>query len=284
MSEFKGRVRDILHTEVVRESSLSGGCVGDVRLLTLDDGRKLVAKIGSGTAPGLALEGFMLEFLSKNSRLPVPAVLFADDHLLLMDFISGGETMTAAAEEDAAHHIAALHDISAATFGFSRDTLIGGLLQQNTRESSWLTFFRDHRLMYMGRQARDAGRLPAETLRRLETLCSQLDKWLAEPAAPSLLHGDLWTGNILVGRATISGFVDPAIYYGDPEIELAFTTLFGTFSEPFFRRYADLRGLTPGFFEERCDIYNLYPLLVHARLFGGSYVSSIERTLQRFGV
>ncbi len=79
------------------------------------------------------------------------------------------------------------------------------------------------------------------------------------------------------------GFVDPAIYYAHPEIELAFTTLFGTFERPFFDRYHELRPIAPGFFEERRDIYNLYPLLVHVRLFGGSYVSSVERTLRQFG-
>tara|TARA_R110000868_G_scaffold170440_5_gene405711 strand:- start:707 stop:1561 length:855 start_codon:yes stop_codon:yes gene_type:complete len=283
MTDLHNRVRKILHTDVVLESHLSGGCVSDVRRLTLSDGRDVVAKVGAGATPGLALEGFMLEFLSRNSRLPVPNVLFSDDHLLLMNFISGDESMTTAAEEDAAQHVATLHDITTSTFGFSCDTIIGGLHQPNTLENSWLTFFRDHRLVYMAQQAHDARRLPANILRRLENLCGHLEKWLSEPTAPSLLHGDLWTGNILIGRSKISGFVDPAIYYGDPEIELAFTTLFGTFREPFFRRYADLRGLSPGFFEERCDIYNLYPLLVHARLFGGTYVQSVDRTLKRFG-
>ena len=81
----------------------------------------------------------------------------------------------------------------------------------------------------------------------------------------------------------IAGFVDPAIYYADAEIGLAFSTLFSTFSDAFFARYGEIRPMRPGFFEERRDIYNLYPLLVHARLFGGHYASSGERTLKRFG-
>ena len=94
----------------------------------------------------------------------------------------------------------------------------------------------------------------------------------------------MWTGNILCRGDRIAGFVDPAVYYGDAEIELAFSTLFGTFGQPFFRRYQELRPLEPGFFEQRRDLYNLYPLLVHVRLFGGSYVDSVDRTLSRFGV
>jgi len=81
----------------------------------------------------------------------------------------------------------------------------------------------------------------------------------------------------------LPGFVDPAIYYADAEVELAFATLFSTFTDPFFRRYAELRPIRPGFREARRDIYNLYPLLVHVRLFGGDYVRSVDRTLARFG-
>ena len=283
MNDLHTRVQEILHTDVVRTSYLSGGCIGDVHRLALKDGRDIVAKIGTGGAPGLALEGFMLEYLGKNSKFPVPHVLFADDHLLLMSFIPGGEAIGAMAEEDAACHVAALHDVTAPEFGFSGDTLIGGLLQPNPFEKSWLNFFRDHRLMYIGRQANDAKRLPTVVLHRLESMCAHLDKWIEEPAAASLLHGDMWTGNVLVNSGKISGFLDPAIYYGDAEIELAFTTLFGTFGEIFFRRYGELRSLALGFLEERRDIYNLYPLLVHVRLFGESYVQSVDGILRRVG-
>ena len=126
-------------------------------------------------------------------------------------------------------------------------------------------------------------RIMAAFLSRLERFGGQLDRWLAEPDQPALIHGDVWTTNVLARDGRIVAFIDPAIYFADPEIELAFTTLFGTFGEPFFKRYAELRPLRPGFLEERRDIYNLYPLLVHVRLFGGSYVHSVDSTLRRFG-
>jgi len=118
---------------------------------------------------------------------------------------------------------------------------------------------------------------------RLEKLAGRLGDWIDASAAPSLIHGDMWTGNVLCNHGRISGFVDPAIYYADAEIELAFSTMFGTFGDAFFGRYGEHRPLRPGFFEERVDLYNLYPLLVHVRLFGGSYVGSVDRTLARFG-
>ena len=265
-----------------RFSAMSGGCIGDVYRVGLEDGRTLVAKVGDADS-GLAIEGAMLRYLAENSRLPVPEVHFADERLLLMSHLETSGGITAESQIHAAELVADLHGRSAPSFGFDSATLIGGLHQPNPWTDRWLDFFRDQRLLYMGRTATAAGRLPARLMLRLETFAGRLDRWIGEPAAPSLLHGDLWTGNVLCHRGRIAGFVDPAIYYGDGEIELAFSTLFGTFGPPFFKRYNELRPLRPGFFEERRDIYNLYPLLVHVRLFGGSYVASVERTLQQFG-
>lgn len=98
-----------------------------------------------------------------------------------------------------------------------------------------------------------------------------------------MLHGDLWSGNILARRGRIVATLDPAIYYGHPEVELAFTTLFGTFGEPFFAAYAELAPIAPGFHELRRDLYNLYPLLVHVTLFGAGYLAPVERVLDRLG-
>ncbi len=198
-------------------------------------------------------------------------------------WLRGDSRFSTAAQAHAADLLAALHAITAPAFGLERDTLIGGLHQPNPWTDSWLTFFRERRLLYMGREGVRSGRLPADVLARLEKFCGQLERWLAEPERPSLLHGDVWTTNVLAVGERITGFVDPAIYYGHPEIELAFTTLFGTFDRAFFARYQELRPIPPGFFEERRDIYNLYPLLVHVRLFGGSYVQSVVNSLRRFG-
>ena len=175
------------------------------------------------------------------------------------------------------------HGVEAEAFGFERATVIGGLHQPNPSTKSWVKFFRDHRLLYMARQALDAGRLPAALMGRLETLAGRLGGWLTETARPSLIHGAMWTGNVLCNAGRLSGIVDPALYDADAEIELAFSTLFGTFGDAFFGRYGEHRPIKPGFFEERLDLYNLYPLLVHVRLFGGSYVGSVERTLTKFG-
>jgi fructosamine-3-kinase len=301
-------ISEVLQQPVTAVDSLSGGCIAEVYRVRLADGTAVVAKYDAQAAAQqtaaqpaaaqqaaaqqaaaqpaaaqLALEGYMLRYLAEHSRLPLPAVIHSDDRLLILEFLPGGNSFAAAAQTHAAELLADLHNITAVHFGLERDTLIGGLPQPNPWTASWLAFFRDQRLVYMSRAALQAGRLPAAVAHRVETFAGHLDRWLSEPAQPSLIHGDAWTGNILARDGRITGFIDPAIYYADAEIELAFTTLFGTFSTPFFKRYQEIRPIAPGFMEERRDIYNLYPLLVHVRLFGGGYVHSVEQTLRRFG-
>lgn len=280
-ADARRRIEAATGKTVARVSPLGGGCIGDVFKIDLAGGDKLVAKI-TDAGGKLALEGFMLEVLKK-AGLPVPDVIRADDDLLLMSWTDGGDAIDADAQVHAADLLAALHGHSQADFGFERATLIGGLDQPNPRTASWREFFRDHRLLYMTGEADRVGNLPARAMARIETLAARLDRWIEEPSAPSLIHGDMWGGNVLAKNGRIAGFVDPAIYYADAEIELAFSTLFSTFGDSFFRRYAEHRPIRPGFFEERRDLLNLYPLLVHARLFGGSYVQSVERTLAKFG-
>jgi fructosamine-3-kinase len=137
--------------------------------------------------------------------------------------------------------------------------------------------------MYMAREANRVGSLPEEDLRGVERLAERLDEYLEEPESASLIHGDVWGGNVIAGETGISGFLDPAIYHADPEIELAFITLFGTFGEAFFERYGEIRPIREGFFEVRRDLYNLYPLLTHVRLFDGKYLDATQSILIRFG-
>lgn len=262
---------------------LSGGCVSEVRRIELDDGQSVVAKIGESGST-LPLEAFMLAYLRKHTHLPVPEVLSCEEHLLLISYVETSGGITADAEAHAGELLSELHAISAPAFGFERDTLIGPLPQPNPQTDRWLDFFREQRLLAMARAALDADRLPAKTMARIEALTGRLDRWLEEPDAPSLIHGDMWTGNVLCRDGRIAAFVDPAIYFADAEIELAFATLFGTFGRPFFESYQRRRPLRPEFHEVRRDLYNLYPLLVHVRLFGGSYLSAVHRTLERFGV
>jgi fructosamine-3-kinase len=263
---------------------MGGGCIGEVYRVELADGTALVAKVDREGASHLDREAYMLRYLREKSELPVPEVYHGSETLLLMEFVEGSSSFSEGAEHHAAELLAALHGITDDSYGHERDTLIGSLNQPNPQTGSWIEFFRDQRLLYLANVAHDAGRLPSEDLARIERLAGKLEDYLEEPEQPSLIHGDVWSANVLAKGDRISAFLDPAIYHADAEIELAFISLFNSFGEPFLERYAEIRPIRPGFFEVRSDLYNLYPLLVHVFFFGGGYLGSVRSTLSRFGL
>ena len=263
---------------------MGGGCIGEVYRVDLEDGTPLVAKVDRSGEAHLGREAYMLRYLRERSELPVPEVYHGSETLLLMEFVEGSSRFSHGAERHAGELLAALHGIGADAYGHERDTLIGNLHQPNPPMESWPAFFRDHRLLYIARMARDAGRLPDEDLKRVEHLSERLEDLIEEPNPPGLVHGDVWRANVLAKGDRITALLDPALYYADPEIELAFISLFDSFGDVFLRRYAEIRPIDPAFFETRRDLYNLYPLLVHVYYFGGGYLDSVRSSLDRFGV
>ncbi len=282
---------EALGAEIADQRPLGGGCVSPVYRLRLEDGRDLVAKLspepgvhtpGNGLAV-LELEASMLATLAQGGW-PTPEVLVSSPDCLVLDFVAHDGRCGSDGEEAAGELLARLHGQRQPCFGMPRDTMIAGLHQANPRSEHWIPFFAEHRLVAMAREAEAAGELEAVDRRRVELLAEGLDRWLLEPEHPSLLHGDLWGGNILFHNRDVAAVIDPACYWGHAEVELAFTTLFATFGAAFFNAYQRTRPIPDGFFEERRDLYNLYPLLVHTRLFGGHYRDSVRRLLSRYGV
>jgi fructosamine-3-kinase len=277
-------VESHLGERLVSSRPLGGGCIGEVYKVELGDGTPLVAKVDVEAEAHLDREAYMLRYLRENSGLPVPEVFYGSETLLLMEFIEGTSRFSEGAERHAAELLAGLHSITASEYGHERTTLIGSLDQPNPPTGSWVDFFRDHRLIYMADVAHRSGRLSAEDRKRIDSLAGELDKYIEEPNPPSLIHGDAWSANVLAKGERITAFLDPAIYFADPEMELAFISLFDSFGEPFFERYAEIRGIRSGFFETRRDLYNLYSLLVHVYFFGGGYAGMVRRVLDRFSV
>ena len=262
---------------------LGGGCIGEVYRVDLADGTPLVAKVDREGESHLDREAYMLRYLRQNTELPVPEVFHGSKTLLLMEFVEGTSSFSEGAERHAADLVAELHGIGAEAYGHERDTLIGSLDQPNPWTPNWVAFFRDRRLLYAANVAHRADRLPTEDRHRIEKLAERLEDIIGEPNPPALIHGDVWSGNVLARNDRITAFLDPAIYHADPEIELAFISLFNSFGETFIEHYAQIRPIEKGFFETRRDLYSLYPLLVHTYYFGGGYLASVRRVLSRFG-
>jgi fructosamine-3-kinase len=275
----------LLGRRVRRTRPLGGGCLFDVRAVELEDGTRVVVKRGEGGVPGqLDLEARMLGDL-RAAGVAVPEVLAVDDDRLVLAFVEhDGGGLDAAGRAELVDQLAALHDRPQGDFGYDYDTVIGSLPQPNPRAARWCVFYGEHRLLAPAAAARGEGVLDAGVHRRLEALAARLEDFLDEPPHPSLLHGDLWAGNVLALGGRPVAWIDPAVYSGHPEVELAFALLFGPLDDRAVARYAERRPLAPGFRPARCAIYQLYPLLTHLRLFGRGYLRPIAERLDALGL
>lgn len=175
------------------------------------------------------------------------------------------------------NQLAALHHITSAQAGLDHSNYIGSLPQYNTMQPSWTDFFITQRLDPQLKLMENPDR---SLVRQFETLYNKLPCLLVEEKH-ALLHGDLWSGNLLVNERGEPCLIDPAVYYGNREMELAFTQLFGGFDQAFYSGYQERYPLQPGF-PDRAQLYNLYPLLVHANLFGGGYLAQVKSILRKF--
>jgi fructosamine-3-kinase len=280
--KLKARVEDMTGRPVVDMRPFATGNNAALYLVDLAGNERLMAKVAMRPDARLQLEAWMLNYLGEKTQLPVPQVVDSAADVMLMEYIPHGAVIDPEAQEDAAQHLARLHQVRSAVYGFERTTQIGPLEQVNEPAKDWLSFFRDRRLMPMAWLAHQEGRIDGALLAAIEKLAGRLDLFITEPGPACLIHGDVWAGNVLTSGSKVAAFIDPALYYADAEMELAFVSLFGNFSDRFFHAYFEMSPIRPGFFEVRRHLYNLYPLLVHARIFGPPYAETIAETLKRF--
>lgn len=252
-----------LGARVVTQRALSGGDLSEVSLLTLSDGRKVVLK----RARGAEAEATMIDAI-RDAGCAAPEVIHAAPGLIAMTPLADGGPRTDRAWAEAGQHVARLHSARGARFGWPVDHAFGAVPIPNTATAGWPAFWAERRLLAWP----DA--LPRDLVRRLEELARHLQDILPE-SPKGLLHGDLWSGNLLFGPEGFSGLIDPATSYGDPEVDLAMLTLFGHPPGAFFDAYGPL---APGW-RDRRPIYQLWPALVHLRLFGAGYRPMVERLL-----
>ncbi len=171
-----------------------------------------------------------------------------------------------------------LHMYNNLTYGFINDNYIGANLQKNPPKISWIDFFVEARLQAQLDMARRLENLDREGFRIIEKIISRLNRLLVEPNGPSILHGDLWSGNIFISQKEEPVLIDPASYIGHSEVDLAMTELFGKLPKQFYDAYNEIHPIDKGY-QKRKDIYNLYHLLNHLNLFGKQYLSQIYALL-----
>lgn len=265
-------------------TSVGGGSINDAYRLETNEGRFFVKVNSADRFPSMfEAEAEALKRLSATATVRVPNVIAVgedhDDTYLLLEHIDGG-SKTGHFWREFGRSLARLHAHTQARFGLGRDNYIGSLSQKNAQHATWPEFFIRCRLEPQVAMARDAGRIGMGDVLRFERLYTGLPS-LFPDEPPALLHGDLWSGNFLCGPKNDPVLIDPAVYYGHREMDIAMTRLFGGFEQGFYSAYTDERALENGW-EERVELCNLYPLLVHVNLFGGGYVAQMQAALKRF--
>jgi protein-ribulosamine 3-kinase len=268
---------------------VGGGSINDAWRLETDAGRFFLKTNSADRYPSMfEAEADGLRRLREAGPLHVPEVIAHgevrntadhDDSFLLLEWIEGGIKGPSFWAEFG-KGLAQLHRHTQERFGLERDNYIGSLVQRNTPERDWPSFFIHQRLEPQLKMARDRKRVEAGMAFRFERLFHQMDG-LFPNEPPALLHGDLWSGNFLCDHMGRPVLIDPAVYYGHREVDLAMTRLFGGFDAEFYTAYMNEHPMQEGW-EERVDVCNLYPLLVHVNLFGGGYVLQAEAVLKRF--
>ncbi len=260
--------------------NVSGGCISHAASLLTNKGSFFI-KWGQAKSMYLA-ESAGLKLLEGKSDLKIPQVVDVDAAnsiaYILMEMISDG-AKTDLFWDNLGRGLAQLHRHSETMHGLDQDNFIGALAQENKYKTSWPDFFIENRLEVQLKLATEKQLIEIPFAQKFRKIYKRLREMLPEDK-PALLHGDLWSGNILPTEDGAASLIDPAVYYGSREIEIAFTHLFGGFDQRFYRAYEESYPLESGF-SERIPVYNLYPLLVHANMFGAGYLSSVEEVVNR---
>jgi fructosamine-3-kinase len=269
MTAFARRVAEITGAEEGRLERLAGGDLSEVLLLRRPDGRCTVAKSG----PAASTEAAMLRLLT-GSGVPAPSVEGEHGTVLLLEHVPNDGVFSPLAWSSIGHAARDLHAQVGDLYGWPVDYGLGTVDLDNRQTQDWPSFWSEHRLVATSRT------LDRPWRERVAAVADRMPELLPKTPPASLLHGDLWSGNILVKAGKLAALIDPACYYGHAEVDLAMLTLFDTPPEEFWSAY----GALEAGWEERRSVYQLFPALVHLRLFGPSYGGMVDRLLSRLGV
>jgi protein-ribulosamine 3-kinase len=268
--------------------SVHGGDIHAAWRVEADDGRLVFVKTNERPLPAIfdkearGLDALRAACEADGGLLRVPRALGSGEHFLALEWIDERGAGHGDPGRRLGEGLAALHRHGSDSYGWHEDNWIGSLPQPNDRmpaQRGCGAFYAARRLQAQSEQG--AGRLGSSLRGRIDRFCARIDDFLPLPdERPALLHGDLWGGNWTVGVGGVPWIYDPAVHHGCREAELAFTRLFGGFPRSFYAAYEASFPLSPGF-AGRVDLWNLYPLLVHANLFGGGYAGQVDSILRR---
>ena len=262
-------------------TAVSGGCIAENFCLTTTKGEQLFLKTVNGSPPAIfQAEADGLDAMRLATNMQIPKVFAVDNDWLLLEYIHPGQPAPDFWLR-LAEGLAQMHRHIAPQFGFPQNNFCGTTPQINPWCADGYSFFGQQRLRYQGELARQQGLLGEGDVNRLEQIIERLPDWIPEQPA-SLIHGDLWSGNIHCNQQGQPVLVDPACHYGWREADIAMTQLFGALPQPFYEHYHRCFPMSEGW-QQRLPLYNLYHLLNHLNLFGTAYLTSVQAIIARCG-
>jgi fructosamine-3-kinase len=263
---------------------VGGGDINQAFRAVLADGSEAFVKTRADAAPGeYAAEAAGLAWLGQPGALRTPRILAVDDGYLALEWLAAGR-LNGAGVEELGRGLAETHEAGAPVFGAEGACAVAGfgsLRLSNEPTADWPSFYAERRLRPLASMARDRGALSRPGSDAVERLCGRLHDLAGPPEPPARLHGDLWSGNVMAGADGRPWLIDPSAYGGHREVDLAMLRLFGAPCGRVFAAYDEVSPPAAGR-EERVELYQLLPLLVHAVLFGGSYGTAAERVALRY--
>jgi len=275
MDEIKNRIEKELNCRIISSKSVGGGCINDAETILTSDNRSFFLKKNFSTPDDMFFkEANGLRELRKANAIRVPEVILVDKNFILLEQINSGRK-SKTFDEDFGRAFAKLHQFTAKHFGFYEDNYIGSTPQKNIpsdeEKNNWIKFYFNKRILFQYKLLESKGYADSSLKKRVASLENKIEEILSgSQNVPSLLHGDLWSGNYMVDKYGNACLIDPAVYYGNREADLAMTKLFGGFNSAFYKSYNEAFPLPDGY-EYRENVYKLYHIMNHLNLFGGGY-------------
>ena len=276
-NRIKARIESFLDDSINSISTISGGCISESFKINMHSGRSYFLKLNFDCPADMFLkEANGLKELGKSNSIKIPEVILADKSFILLEFISMGNK-SGNFFEDFGRKFAGMHKFTSNSFGFYEDNYIGSNVQINipaeSGKNNWTKFYFNNRILFQYKLAEKKGYATKELTTGISALENKIESiLLGSEEIPSLLHGDLWGGNFMIDELGNACLIDPAVYYGHREADLAMTKLFGGFNRNFYSAYNEFFPLPDGY-EYRENIYKLYHVLNHLNLFGSGYYS-----------
>ena len=270
--------------QITETRSINGGSINEAYVLKTSTGKYFAKYNSAGAYPGMfEKEAAGLKILSETNTFVIPEVIGTGKTgsyaFLVLDFIESG-TPDRNFWHDFGTKLADLHRSTAMYFGLENDNYIGSLVQTNTQNPDFCSFFISQRIEPQLKIARNKGAFSQSDMRYFDSLFNLLHN-IIPVENPALVHGDLWSGNFMVTADRSPCLIDPSVYFGHRESDIALTKLFGGFEPEFYTAYNEAWPLEKDW-QKRLDILNLYPLLVHENLFGGGYARQILHIIRQF--